>query len=200
MSQFGIMRSRYCNLSKIQMQYANTINKIVADVKFVPRKMTKILDHLYLGDFEDATDLKELEKHGITHILNTVHDYYENCKTGAEFYGDQYKYHGFTSDDDERYPIMNHFKESYDFIESARSTNGKCLIHCMAGINRSGCLATAYYMLHKNTGPISAAQHIFDSRGMLLSNSGFIERLVNFAVEQGLLELDQNKIIRKYVM
>ena len=51
-------------------------------------------------------------------------------------------------------------------------------------------------MVYKNIGPISAAQYVFSARGMLLSNEGFIERLVKFASEKDLLELDKDKIIK----
>ena len=64
----------------------------------------------------------------------------------------------------------------------------------MAGINRSGCLATAYYMVYKGIGPVSAVKHIHDARGMLLSNEKFIERLVKFASGRNLLELDKDKL------
>ena len=84
--------------------------------------------------------------------------------------------------------------EVYNFIETARENNSKCLIHCMAGINRSGCLAAAYYMVFKGIGPISAVEHILQARERLLSNDGFIERLVRFASERNLLVLDKDKI------
>ena len=102
------------------------------------------------------------------------------------------EYLGFTSEDDENYDIMKHFDDVYNFIEDARVKGGKCFIHCIAGINRSGCLATAYVMLHKNIGPISAAKMVWEQRGCLLSNNGFIERLVKFAIDRNMLELDKD--------
>jgi len=195
---YPCLQSRWCNLDKQQMQYVNTIAFIVRDVKRVPRGVTKLLDHLYLSSFEDATDVKNLETLGITHIVNTVDEYYENCRTKREFYGPNYEYMGFTSDDDESYPIMKHFKEVYAFIEDAKRKGGKCLIHCISGINRSGCLATAYVMLDQNIGPITASCRVFEERGMVLSNTGFIERLVKFAAEKELLEKDKDKILSRF--
>lgn len=190
--------SRFCNLTKEQMQYVNTIHHIVSDVICVPKEMSKILDHLYLGSFEDALNKTKLSKKGIKYILNVVDKYDIDSETGEEFYGTDFVYHGFTSFDEESYNIFDHFQDSYDFIDTAKRNNSKCLIHCMAGINRSGVIATAYFMLHERCGPITAVDHVFSVRGMLLSNYGFIERLVKFADEHDLLECDKEKIISPY--
>ena len=197
-AKIPILRTRFCNLDKIQMQYVNTIAAIVFDIIRLPRKMSKITDYLYLGSFDDAENIEQLKAAGITHVLNTVENCFENCKTGAEFYGNEYKYMGFTSEDIESYPILQHFDEVYKFIESARKANGKCLIHCMAGINRSGCLAVAYIMVTQNIGPISATKIVFNARGMILSNQGFIERLVKFAVDKNLLVKDNDQLMKHW--
>ena len=135
---------------------------------------------------------------GITHVVNTVDQLYENCRTGKEFYGPDIEYLGFTSHDSESYDIMKHFDEVYKFIEDARTKGGKCFIHCIAGINRSGCLTTAYVMLDQNIGPISAARKVWEQRGVLLSNNGFIERLVKFSVDRNMLELDKDNRMSRF--
>ena len=117
-------------------------------------------------------------------------------KTGKKFYSGNFKYLGFLSEDIDTYPILKHFDQVFSFIEEARRNNSKCLIHCMTGNNRSGCLATAYYMVFKGIGPISAVEHVFHSRGTLLSNTGFIERLVRFSKNRNLLRLDEDKIMK----
>ena len=87
--------------------------------------------------------------------------------------------------------VMKHFDETYEFIESCRKANGKCLIHCMAGINRSGSLTVGYVMMLNGMGPLSATKLVFDKRGILLTNDGFKEMLVKFAVERDLLDKDR---------
>ena len=191
-------RSRICNLDAVQMEYVYQIARIVSEPNtnrnmfstFLKRNMSQILDHLYLGSFDDAVDIKKLKNAGITHIVNTVETTNE-CRTGPYFYGEEFSYIGFTSQDEDRYPILKHFDETYEFIESCRKSNGKCLIHCMAGINRSGSLAVAYVMVLKGIGPLSATQLVFDRRGILLTNDGFKERLVKFALEKDLLGKDE---------
>ncbi len=80
------------------------------------------------------------------------------------------------------------------YIENARLSGGKVLIHCLLGVNRSGVLAIAYCMLHKNVGPISAAKFVKESRKEVLINEGFQKHLVVFARESGMLQLDKHFI------
>ena len=192
----AVIHSRICNLSQEEMQYANAIYHICSGSKHYPKNMTEACDHLYLGSFDDAENVEKLKEEGITYVLNTVKDEFKNMKTGKEFYSGNFKYLGFLSEDIDTYPILKHFDQVFSFIEEARRNNSKCLIHCMNGNNRSGCLATAYYMVFKGIGPISAVEHVFHSRGTLLSNTGFIERLVRFSKNRNLLRLDEDKIMK----
>ena len=185
--------NRHITLDEREEQYVEKIQNICEDSR-APRGMTKICDHLYLGNFENARQIAALKENGVTYVINTVHEEKGFTKTGIPFYGEEFEYLGFYSEDNGTYPILRHFNEVFKFIEKARENNSKCLIHCMAGINRSGCLATAYYMVYNGIGPISAVKHVHDARGMLLSNEKFIERLVKFASRRNLLELDKDKL------
>ena len=117
-------------MNRIQLQTADLISSIVSK-KFDPNGMSRILDHLYLGNYKDSINLAKLREEGITHVINTVE---HNCdKTGAELYENEFQYLGFASKDEEPYPIMKHFEATYNFIEQAREGGGRCLIHCMEG-------------------------------------------------------------------
>ncbi|KAI0213508.1 Dual specificity protein phosphatase 26 [Lamellibrachia satsuma] len=150
---------------------------------------SRLLDHLYIGGEEVARDLNFLRSSGIYHVVNCASGY---ANTGPDFYGKDFSYMGFDAQDDSSYDIMQHFQQVYDFIEKARLSGGKVLIHCLVGVNRSGVLAVAYCMLHKNLGPISAARFVKGSRKMVLTNDGFQRRLVAFARERGMLQLDKH--------
>ena len=47
------------------MSYVNTIGFIVQDVQHLPNGVNQILDHLYLGNFEDARDIENLKSLGM---------------------------------------------------------------------------------------------------------------------------------------
>ena len=179
-------------LNNKQLQYVDLIVDLVADISQFPKTMTKLLDYLYLGAINDAMDLDLLKQTGITHIINTVHNINDYHETGPDFYGKEFVFMGFYSEDKEDYPILEHFEKVHSFINLARDQNGKVLIHCMAGINRSGCLATAYFMVEQNIGPITAANAVFEKRGVLLTNKGFIKQLVKLSVDRKLLEKDKH--------
>lgn len=156
-----------------------------------PHSASKVLDHLYLGAEEDATSLSTIRRLGITHVINCAAIY---ISTGPSFYGNSVKYLQFEAEDDEDYNMIQHFGKAYDFIEDARRSGGKVLLHCIMGVNRSGLLAVAYVMVHNNVGPITAATYVKKQRGMLLTNEGFQRQLICFARERGNLHLDEDKL------
>lgn len=47
----------------------------------------------------------------------------------------------------EEEPIAERFQQTQAFIEEARSSEGKVLLHCHEGVSRSVTLATSYLML-----------------------------------------------------
>ena len=176
-------------------KYVEVITSLVRQPPYPnipPKGATKVLPHLYLGNYEDAVDVPTLIAYNITHVVNTVEERH-SCSTGQPFYEEAgIKYMGFSSDDVADYPILSrHFQCVYEFIEAARGCGGVCLLHCHAGVNRSGALCVAYVMLHLGVGPVTAVRLVLAARGSLLSNDSFIERIVEFAVDKGLLEVDE---------
>ena len=187
---------RIVDLNDNQRRYVKAIERVVGGAlrtKTQPHKISKLLEHLYLGSQIDAQDIGMLQSLGITHILNTVDGTFQS-ETSVEYYDGKFKYLGFQSDDLLNYPIMKHFEETFNFVEDARTSGGKCLIHCISGINRSGALSVGYVMVHNNIGPVSAVRYVLAKRGVILSNHGFIERLVKFSAERNLLLLDAGEI------
>lgn len=176
-----------------ELDEAPYIAKLQTMLAFTPRwpsGPSQITDFLYLGSEDDAVNVNHLRDLGVTHVINCAAGY---CVTNQEFYGD-IKYLGFEGEDDDCYNMLQHFDEAFKFIEDARSSGGKVLIHCLMGINRSGIITCAYCMLHKNLGPISAARFVKKNRSMLLTNESFQRQLVTFAREKGLLHHDRDQL------
>merc|ERR1712013_888236 len=67
--------TRFYHMNRIQLQAADLISDVVSK-QYQPLGMSKILDHLYLGNLEDSTNMERLRAEGITHIINTVE---HNC-------------------------------------------------------------------------------------------------------------------------
>ena len=166
---------------------------VLVIIQGFPRGASKILDHLYIGGEDAATNINLLKELKITHVVNCVTGY---TKTGQNFYG-KIKYMGFAAEDDDDYNIFQHFDDVYRFIEEARKSGGKALVHCIMGVNRSGALCVGYTMIYKNMGPISAVEFVKKARGCLLSNENFQRQLVTLARKRGYLVNDKNYLKSK---
>jgi hypothetical protein len=143
---------------------------------------SKINEMIYIGGYGDATDVGALTSLGITHVLNCAN---KDVRTGPAFYGSLCHYHGLAADDVEDYGILNlHMKESFDFISHCRENNGKILIHCMAGMNRSVTIAAAFMLYESALVDEDAfslqkvVSTIASSRGYVLCNDSFCRELL----------------------
>ena len=144
-----------------------------------------ILDHLLLGDKRCAGDLATLEAFGVTHVLN-VAGRYGSTEAGTALGSGHYLQ--ISADDEEGYAIIErHLAEARSFIRKAREDGGRCLIHCQAGINRSGCLAVAELMLDQRLTVLEAVERGRLARGVILSNHSFQDQLVALARTHDLL-------------
>ena len=84
-------------------------------------------------------------------------------------------------------PIMEYIDGLYDFLNEVKNRNGKCMIHCHAGINRSATLAIAYYMKVNNCNLYESYDTFCSMRPGIISNIGFRKKLIKWAFTQDLL-------------
>lgn len=147
----------------------------------------EIMPHLFLSDARRAHDVELLGRLGITHVFNVA---------GAPAAGPSHAYAaaGITAcnvnaDDEEGYRMLaQHLAEAQAFVEAARGSGGKCVVHCVAGINRSGVLAAACLMLHHRIPVLDAVAQCRRARGnCFLWNNTFQEELVALARVESLL-------------
>ena len=61
------------------------------------------------------------------------------------------------------------------------------LVHCVAGVNRSGLIAAAALMVNDGVDVVKAVERVKVARGTLLYNKGFQRQLVELAHEEGRL-------------
>ena len=146
----------------------------------------EILPWLFLGDVGAAADVEGLRSLGITHVLNAAGGEVA-WPEAAQAVGAAYKQ--LDGEDREAYPMLQrHWHAAWEFVQEACAMpNGKVLIHCFAGVNRSGLLATALLMIHARMPVLEALRHVRSRRGDVLLNNAFRESLVRFAAEYDLL-------------
>ena len=66
------------------------------------------------------------------------------------------------------------------FVEEARTSDTRVLIHCHAGISRSPTIAIAYIMKHINMSALEAYAFVQRSRRIISPNLNFMGQLVEY--------------------
>mmetsp|Transcript_10595 Transcript_10595/g.30290 ORF Transcript_10595/g.30290 Transcript_10595/m.30290 type:complete len:246 (+) Transcript_10595:82-819(+) len=141
----------------------------------------EILPYLLLGGEDDARNLEVLVRLGVTHVLNVAGS---EVKTGAKVYekpGIQYS--EIISEDTQAYDIMQHFAEVEQVADEVARADppGRLLVHCFAGVNRSGTLCLAYHMVKSGMSLLESARHCKAARGRICTNTAFQQQLFRFA-------------------
>lgn len=152
----------------------------------------QVLDHLYCGSKMDADNLSLLRRLHITHVLNCAAgiDHNPNCvespyKDGESGVRD---YMELDALDNPSYPIIRaHYRRAKTFIDGARESGGRALVHCELGVNRSATLCVAYSMELEQMSLLRAVRQLQIDRPNILCNEGFRRQLVEFAREMNLL-------------
>lgn len=151
---------------------------------------TEILPYLFLGGEEAASNPELLSKLGINYVLNCASLEVPLDKTFYEENGIKMNYLSFPANDDINYNMTQHLSDAFNFIEDCRKSNGKILIHCLMGINRSGFITAAYVMKQKKLGFIQTINFIRSKRALVLTNEKFLSQLINYASQNEYLDIE----------
>ena len=145
---------------------------------------------LLLGNQACACDLERLTELGVTHVLNLC---------GRTVEGVNYADCGITAqvveaEDEEGYQMVRcHFENAREFVNAARRENpaARVLVHCVAGINRSGLIVAALYMVEQRVTVLDVVAHVRMRRGNIaLCNESFQAQLVALARRENLLGVE----------
>ncbi|BFZ12983.1 hypothetical protein BsWGS_16021 [Bradybaena similaris] len=146
--------------------------------------MNKILPGLYIGNFRDAKDEKQLSENNITHIVS-VHD---NARKILE----DKEYLCIVASDCPDQDLIKFFPQVNKFIHKARLEGGSVLVHCLAGVSRSVTVTAAYIMTVTNLGWRDSLNCIRGARSVANPNFGFQKQLQNYENEH--LEEERRKL------
>jgi protein-tyrosine phosphatase len=172
----------------------------------IPEPPVEVLPWLYLSPIYCVRDnIPRLEELGITHVLSTNRMapraleamYWELKSVGID-------QHYLAADDHLDYQLMEqHWDECRTFLEdsvpflAAMDDNGngngntninhKVVVHCNAGMNRSGTIVAAAMMYFAKMDLLPVVCQLKAQRGQVLSNESFVKQLVEFAAQQGRL-------------
>lgn len=130
-------------------------------------------DFLYLGSHENATNRQQLKDLGITHILNMASEL-ENA------YPNDFKYFSCKLDDISSQDLKVHLQAALNFIDEAKVTGSKVLVHCAMGISRSSSVVIAYIMRERGVTFEQAKEFVKSLRSCVQPNPGFSKQLLEF--------------------
>ena len=151
---------------------------------------SKIFDWLYLGSYRNACNIKDLKDLKINYILNCAVEC-ENKKLPAEI-----NYFHAKINDSPLFEISSFFDKTNSFINTAKISGGKILIHCQLGISRSTTCLIAYMIKYLGYTTLSALQYIKNKRPHAMPNLGFIQQLKEYEnkVKFGEKNYDKNAL------
>ena len=144
---------------------------------------------LYLGNALSVEKVERLQRLGITAVLNMAGPFAVSAQTIRRYKAVGIAYQQMEADDDTEYPLLQqHWVQAREFLDTWTTNKNKCVVNCMAGINRSGLIVSTYYMIQTQTPVVETVQQIRSQRGNIcLHNEGFQEQLVAMARLHGLL-------------
>jgi protein-tyrosine phosphatase len=158
----------------------------------LPVMIGKASTGLFLGDAKCARDIPRLKSLGIQCIVNVAGEASKHYDLDEDYLACDMHVLRLSAEDEEGYPMLErHLNTVRTQIKEWRAVIGaetKILVHCTAGINRSGVLVAALLMESENMVVLEAVKHIRSRRGnCFLWNESFQEQLVAYARKLNLL-------------
>lgn len=138
---------------------------------------------LWLSGVRGAAE--HIKKLNIDHVLNmaAVPDANAGSVVRDPYQGQLDKsvnYKGVECYDHVSHPIDQHFEETYMFISQAKARNGRCYVHCVAGVSRSASIVIAYLMRANRWTLATALEHTRKLRPCINPNDAFMRQLANY--------------------
>ena len=143
-----------------------------------------VAPRLFMGDLDDSNDVARLQELGIGFVLSLCPErlgeapYWDLPTRLAEAGIVQLIYPARDADD---FDIVADVlaRGALDFVEQALPPSGPgILVHCWAGVNRSGAIVVAFLALRRGMTIAAAMRRATATRGTVLTNRAFLLALV----------------------
>ncbi|XP_072241588.1 dual specificity protein phosphatase 8 isoform X1 [Leuresthes tenuis] len=139
---------------------------------------TRILPHLYLGSQKDVLNKDLMVQNGITYVLNA-----SNTCPKPDFINES-NFMRIPVNDNYCEKVLPWLDKTNEFIDKAKVSNCRVIVHCLAGISRSATIAIAYIMKTMGLSSDDAYRFVKDRRPSISPNFNFLGQLLEF--EKGL--------------
>lgn len=132
-------------------------------------------DSVYVGACPSPEGVPRLEAAGITHVVSCLR---EDERAKVAFLSEHFQRLFLPVHDGMHEDIASVFPAFFDFASVVERTPGaRLLVHCQAGVSRSGTLATALHMRNQRKSFFDAVTHARSKRPAILPNIGFASQL-----------------------
>ena len=145
-------------------------------------------NQIYVSGWLIAEDWMELSTRGITHVINTASSV-SKCP-----FPERVHYLPLSIEDSKSEDIQSYFYICIDFIESAISSGGRVLVHCMEGVSRSCSVVIAYLMWKRGLTYKESHALVQLARPICQPNTGFICQILDF---QKVLSPDCSSVVSR---
>ncbi|XP_026474165.1 protein phosphatase Slingshot isoform X2 [Ctenocephalides felis] len=144
---------------------------------------TEVFENVFLGSEWNASNLEELQKNGIRHILNVTREI-------DNFFPGMFDYLNIRVYDDDNTNLLKYWDDTYKYISRASRSGSKVLVHCKMGISRSASVIVAYAMKAYDWDLTQALKHVKNKRNCIKPNTNFVSQLETY---QGILYAMKNR-------
>ncbi|MCO4747367.1 MAG: dual specificity protein phosphatase family protein [Proteobacteria bacterium] len=135
----------------------------------------QIRDGLFVGSRPSAADVQALKHAGITHVVSCLE---AHEREQIAFLAEDFETLFIPARDSMHHELASAFPAFFDFAADANlGGESQLLVHCQAGVSRSGTLATAWLMKTEGLGFYEAFSSVRSQRAGVLPNIGFASQL-----------------------
>ena len=148
---------------------SSLINLIICDDDLI--NMNYMIDNIYLGNAQAASDEEYLKKYNISTVVNCAEEIPSEYKDIKFFELKMY--------DSVIQNLFPKFEVAYKFIKinSKKESNNNILIHCSLGKSRSASLVVFYLMKEKKWDYDTCFQYMRERRPLATPNEHFENQL-----------------------
>ncbi|ANS71159.1 tyr/ser phosphatase, ifn-gamma inhibitor [Pteropox virus] len=145
-----------------------------------PKNITKITNYIYLGNFNNVLNM-HLYGINFKYTLNLTTSTYTPTIPGVTVFNIPIK-------DDNVTDVTKYFDDVTGFLQKCEERKMPVLVHCVAGVNRSGVMIMAYLMSQK---PLNVPSFVYflyvyhslkEKRSAFLENASFKKQVIKYYV------------------
>ena len=140
---------------------------IIINIIICDDPMNYIIDNIYLGGNDAASDENYLKQYNITTVINCAEEIVSVYK--------DIKFLELNLYDSFNQPLFPKFEVAYKFIK--KNSKNNILIHCALGVSRSASLVAFYLMKEKGWDYDTCYNYMKERRPIVNPNSNFVGQL-----------------------